>query len=126
MVGDDQAAVAFRAATAELALFDNGDLPSFMQQEVGNESADNAATDNDNFILFHIWLDKPQRCNYGVKLSSNLLNCSDQAATGPRQGYFFISFRRFSTKDFSFPARVQVRRWLASSSKISSKLALMP
>ena len=55
MVGDDQAAVAFRAAAAELTLFDDGGLPPFVQQEVGNESADNATTDNDNFILFHIW-----------------------------------------------------------------------
>ena len=54
MVGDDQAAVAVRAAAAELALFDDGGLPPFMQQEVRNESADNATTDNDNFILFHI------------------------------------------------------------------------
>ena len=58
MIGDDQPAVTFRAAAAELALFDNGGLPPFIPQEVGNESADNATTDNDNFILFHIWLDK--------------------------------------------------------------------
>ena len=55
MVGDDQAAVAFRAPAAEPTLLDDDGLPPFMYQEVGNESADNATTDNDNFILFHIW-----------------------------------------------------------------------
>ena len=69
MVGDDQAAVAFRAPAAEPPLLDDDDLPPFIHQEVGNESADNTTTDNDNSILFHSWLDKPQRseCHEGER-----------------------------------------------------------
>jgi hypothetical protein len=56
MVGDDQAAVATRTAATEAAFLDHGDLPAFIQQKIGNKSADNTTTDDDNLILFHAYL----------------------------------------------------------------------